>query len=499
MIHLKKPNILYIVADQFRGDTLGCAGHPDIQTPNYDAIAKSGIFFKNAYSTNPICVPARMTMITGKYSHKSAIEPLGYKGNGGNIKPDEFRLPLFLTENGYKTYSSGKLHYLPYTPPNTPNTLHGFEKAVLAESGRMLSIFDEKNQLRGVEDYIDYLEDVGWKGYSRAHGIGNNDIHPGPSPLPQEHHVDSWVATKAIDFIAEHIKNDPEKPFLVHASYPKPHSPYDPPRPFDQMYDPRKIQKPAIKRDSLPRTPSKEKERISRGFNFLSPEAFQVARSHYYGLISFQDQQTGRIIKFLKDNHLYENTIIIFTADHGDMIGDFGYFFKANMHQGSVNVPLILSWPGKFKGGNISESLVGIQDIVPTLLDLAELKTDETFDGISLKTELKGSGTINREVFISYTLESPMQSYMVRDKTWKYIYCESNGVEELYHMQDDSREEFNVIDQHPDIAKDRKNYIIKWALENKDYKILKDGQLIRTKVDLSDAKFNPSSMGWRWY
>lgn len=496
---MKKPNILYLVADQFRGDTLGCVGHPDIKTPYYDALANSGTLFKNAYSTNPVCVPARVTMITGKYSHKCVMSPDGYKGNGGQIKPEEFRLPKFLKENGYNTYSSGKLHYLPYTPPGTANTLNGFEKAALAESGRMLSAFDSKNQLRGVEDYIDYLEDVGWKGYSRAHGIGNNDIHPAASSLPSEHHVDSWVATRAIGYIEEHLKNHPNNPFLVHASFPKPHAPYDPPRPFDQMYDPRIIQKPAIKKDSHPRTPSKEKERITHGINYMSPEAFQVARSHYYGLISFQDQQVGKIINYLKENGLYENTIVVFTADHGDMLGDFGYFFKANMHQGSVNVPLIFSWPAKLKKGVISESLVGIHDIVPTLLDLLELNSNQKFDGVSLKTELNDKGAIDRQQLISYCLESPMQTYMVRDKRWKYIYSEANGVEELYDMLNDHREETNVYDLHPQLVEEMKNIIIAWATENNENKILSNGKLIKTEVSLQDIKFTPSSMGWRWY
>jgi arylsulfatase len=162
-------------------------------------------------------------------------------------------------------------------------------------------------------------------------------------------------------------------------------------------------------------------------------------------------------------------------------------------------VPLIFSWPSQFKGGVVSESLAGIQDIVPTLLDLLELKSDQKFDGISLIEELSGNGHIDREVFISYTLESPMQSYMVRDKKWKYIYCEANGVEELYDMINDKREETNIYDQHPQLTQKMKEIIVKWATENSENKILSNGELIRTEIDLKDTKFNASSMGWRWY
>lgn len=496
---MKKPNVLMIVADQFRGDTLGCMAHPDIKTPFYDSIANNGTLFLNAYSTNPICVPARATMITGKYPHKVVEKPDGYKSNGGHIKDNVFKLPQFLASNGYKTYSSGKLHYLPYTPPDVPNTLHGFQKAVLAESGRMLSFFDLKNNRRGVEDYIDYLEDAGWKGYSRAHGVGNNDIHPAPSPLPQEHCVDSWVATKAIEYIKEHQKNDSDKPFFVHASFPKPHSPYDPPRPYDQMYDPRQIQKPAINKDGKDRTPHMVRSSITHGFNFLSPEAFLVARAHYYGLISFQDQQVGRMLECLKNAGLYEDTIILFTADHGDMMGDFGFFFKTSMHEGSARVPLFFAWPKGIPKKQVSKALVGIQDIVPTILDLAGFTIPDDLDGISLKSDLLGKPNKPREFLISYSLEPPVQNYMVRDHIWKYIYNEANGVEELYHMLEDPREEINLIGTQPPLEKAMREKIIDFALANGDHKILKDGQLVKTNMNPLESVFSPKSMGWRWY
>lgn len=496
---MKKPNVLMIIADQFRGDTLGCMGHPNIKTPHYDALAKSGTLFRKAYSCNPICVPARASMITGMYSHKILESPEGYKGNGGHIKNNSFKLPQFLADNGYKTYSSGKLHYLPYTPPEEPNTLHGFQKAVLAESGRMLAYFDPANNRRGVEDYIDYLEDVGWKGYSRAHGIGNNDIHPAASPLPQEHCVDSWVASNAIQYLEEHLKNDNEKPFFIHASFPKPHSPYDPPRPFDQMYSPREVQIPAQNKDGKPRTPYMVQMAIEHGFNFLSPQAFLNARAHYYGLISFQDQQVGRIIDCLKKNGCYENTIIIFTADHGDMMGDFGFFFKTCMHDGSAHVPFIVSYPALLAGNQVSDSLVGIQDIVPTLLDLIGYQVNEKFDGVSLKNLLLGKTFKHRDYFVSYSLESPVQTYMVRNADYKFIYSEANGVEELYHLKDDLREEYNLIGSHKSLEDEMRSIIFQWAIDNNDLKIIKDNKLIKTPLNPEAASFKVKSMGWRWY
>ncbi len=490
-----KPNILFICADQFRADTLSCVGHPDIKTPHLDALAADGCVFPNAYSPNPICVPGRATMITGRYSHKCT----GNKDNGGTIKDDEIKLPQLLADNGYATYSSGKLHYLPYVNKNNQEpTLHGFQKAVLAESGRMLKQFDEKNEQGGVEDYMDYLETVGYKGYSRAHGIGNNDIHPAASPLPAEHTVDAWVASQAINYMDEHIKDAGDKPFFIHASFPKPHSPYDPPRPYDQIYDPRHIQKPAVAEEPTTRSTSKIIDGIAHGWQYLSPEAVQVARAHYYGLITFQDEQIGRLVQHLKDNDLYDNTIILFTADHGDMMGDFGFFFKACMYEGSCAIPFVFKAPGKAKN-NVNPALVGLQDIVPTLLDLVDIPLPRDVDGISFVPELEDSATQQREYIVSYSLRSPHQCYMIRDEQYKYLYSEANGLEELYDLKTDPRELKNIIESEAEIAKRLKDKMLEWIIENEDNEMLQDGQLVSTAVDAGKAEFRAGSMGWRWY
>ncbi|PCJ59064.1 MAG: hypothetical protein COA79_11945 [Planctomycetota bacterium] len=494
-----KPNILFLVADQFRADTLGCLGHPDIQTPNYDALAADGTIFTNAYSPNPVCVPARASMITGNYPHKCLHNPDNPKSNSGEIKEDQIKLPQLLAENGYKTYSAGKLHYLPYTDANQEHTLHGFQKAALAESGRILKQYDPKNEKRNVEEYMDYVEDVGWKGFSRAHGIGNNDIHPAPSPLPQEHCVDAWVATKTIEYLDEHLNDSPDKPFMMHASFPKPHSPYDPPRPYDQMYDPKTIQKPAINKDGKPRSPHMVVNSITHGIDLLSPEAYLVARAHYYGLISFQDKQVGKIIDYLKSKDLYENTIIVFMADHGDMMGDFGFFFKSNMHEGSVKIPMIISWPDKLPKSQVNHSLVGLQDIVPTITALVDIPLTKNVDGENLKETIETNQNDLRETIVSYSMEHPNQNYMIRDHTWKYIYSEANGVEELYNLNDDPREETNLIDKERSIADNFKARLIEWTIENKEDKILSNGKLVKTALDLSQIKFMEKSMGWRWY
>ncbi len=493
----KRPNVLLVMADQFRGDCLHCDGNEIIQTPNYDKLASEGVRFSRAYSPDPICVPGRACIITGNYPHKCT----GNKNNGGQVRDDQIKLPQLLADNGYETYASGKLHYVPYTPPGEPDTLNGFQHAALAESGRMLALFDPKDERGGVEAYADYLKKVGWGGYSRGHGIGNNDIHPAASPLPAEHFVDGWVATQAIEFLDYHQDNHSDKPFFLNVGFPKPHSPYDPPRPWDAMYDPREMPKPFVNREGKDRNPYGDYTAISHGVPIFSPETIQNARAHYYGLISFQDQQFGRLIEYLKEHGLYDNTIIIFTADHGDMMGDFGWFFKCVMNEGSARIPFLVSYPEGISGGRASDEFVGLQDVLPTIASLTGIALDKEVDGIDLAPLLKNENFYGRDYIISYSMGRPNQTYMVRTDRYKYIYNENNGIEEFYDMIEDPGEEMNLADRCDllDIIAEHRKTMINWAIENNDEELLEKGNLAVTEVDAADFEFNKRTLGWRWY
>ncbi len=493
----KRPNLLFVTADQFRGDCLHCDGNEIISTPNYDALASQGVRFTRAYTPDPICVPARATMISGNYPHKCT----GVKANGGTLKEDQIKLPQLLADNGYRTYASGKLHYQPYTPPGEPDTLYGFQMAALAESGRMLKHFDPEDKLGGVEAYSDYLKTVGWGGYTRAHGIGNNDVHPAASPLPEEHHVDAWVASQALEYLDYHRENHSEQPFYLNVGFPKPHSPYDPPRPWDAIYDPREMPEPYISRDGSERNPFITSSAIQHGVNYMSPEAVKNARAHYYGLISFQDKQFGRLVEYLKEHGLYENTIIVFVADHGDLMGDFGGFFKNVMQEASTRVPFIISYPEGIKGGRVTDEFAGLQDVVPTVASLIGVELDREVDGVDLAPLLKDEEFIGRDYIISYSLSSPWQTYMVRKDNWKYIYSEGNGTEELYDIEKDSGEEWNLAaaPEHRETLQELKQIMIDWSVENGDTELLVDGQPAVTPVDLSECGFIAKTMGWRWY
>lgn len=491
-------NVLLITADQLRYDALACNGNPFVQTPNLDALADSGVRFTMGYTPNPICVPARASITTGNYSHRATKS----KNNEGLIHDGQNKIAEVFGRAGYETYAMGKLHYVPYSPPGKPKLLHGFQHAELAEEGRILAQYDPKGERREMEEYIDYLHDVGWAGYSRAHGIGNNDPHPAPSPLPAEHHVDSWVATRTIDHLKHHLQTRKNKPFFMWMSFVKPHPPFDPPRPYDRLYDPREILPPlGSPEDLLNRNPYVRVAAATHGMPYLSPEAIRVMRAHYHGMVTFQDKMIGRVMNFLADAGLSDDTIVVYTADHGDLLGDFGGCAKCNFMEGAAHVPFIFSAPGQIPAGTVCNELVGLQDALPTLAALTNTDLAHPTDGKDLTSAWEHNRGV-RDVWISQCLESPWQSYMARDNRWKYCYSEVNSIEELYDLETDPGELQNLAgrDGAAEHATRLRKEIIRWCLEHGDHGMINNGNLVRTDMDLEPmCTFNDAVMGWRWY
>ncbi|MFC1454089.1 sulfatase [Verrucomicrobiota bacterium] len=498
----KKPNILMIMADQLRWDCLGCMGNPVIKTPNLDAIASRGMLFRNGFSTDPICVPARATIMTGNYPQVCT----GTKNNRGRIKDDQPLLPEVMKNAGYRTYAMGKLHFVPYSPPGTPRLVHGFEHVDLHESGRIIAQFDHTGNTRGLEDYFDYLADAGWHGYTRAHGIGNNDVRPCASPLPPEHTVDHWIADCTLRQIDRHYKEFADRPFFMFMSSPKPHSPYDPPTPYDRMYDPRKVPPPwGSVKDLKGRDPHLLHSAIyPYGADTLSPQAWQVIRAHYYGCISWLDNQVGRVIARLSEIGQLDNTLVLFCADHGDLIGDFGVVFKTNHLNGSVRVPFIVAGPGVAQGA-VSNALVGLQDILPTFAAAAGADIGCPVQGKDLTPVLSAPSAKVRDIFYSSTCEDPMQSAMVADERWKYIYSQAGGgIEELYDQSQSLSEEHNLAAEprHRSTKDQMRERLKATARELGDTNLLRENGELKTSNAHSDDPAKRrivSAMGWRWY
>jgi len=485
-------NVLVIMADQFRGDALHCSGADFMHTPHFDRLAREGVNFVNAMTPNPICVPARACLTTGNYPHKCT----GHKNNGGRIRDDQIKIAQHFSDNGYHSYAMGKLHYVPYS---NPRLLHGFDTCELCESGRVLAQEKSGGKDLGGEDFHDYLYTVGYGGYERAHAIGNNDVHPGASQLPAEHFVDSWITSRTIHHLERHLAHRSNQPFFMFTSYPKPHSPYDPPKPYDSHYDPRMVPPPFGSPELLAgRTPYMAANREAYDWQHMSPEAIQNARAHYFGLITFQDLQVGRLLRFLDEKGLADNTVVLFTADHGDMMGDFGCFFKCTFMHGSVNVPFILRSPGQVPPGLTSHQLVGLQDVLPTVASLAGLPLDRQVDGVDLSGYLAGGEV--RPHYVAQCLEDPQQSYMVFDGRYKYIYSQWDAVEELYDRQDDPQELRNIATQSSqrDRLAEMRQTLIQWCQDNGDTKMLDGKELASSTIEKpSEPRLMQRFLGWR--
>jgi len=491
------PNILLITADQLRWDCLGCMGNPVIRTPHLDALADEGTRFTNAFSPDPICVPARACIMTGNYPQLCT----GAKTNSGSIRACQPLLTEVLKSAGYRTYALGKLHFLPYAAPGEPRTLHGFEEAELTESGRILQQHDPEGRLRGVEDYFDFLADNGYFGYTRAHGVGNNDVRPCPSPLPAELYTDHWIADRTIAALDRHRANCPDRPFFIWMSSPKPHSPYDPPRPYDNAYDPRQVPPPFGSPELLPWIdPYVDATRYSHGVTSLSPQAWQVIRSYYYGNITFLDHQIGRVLARLDTLGLRDDTLVVFASDHGDLVGDFGSCFKACHLNGSVRVPLIAAGPGVRRGA-VSVALAGLQDLLPTFAARAGARIGQPVQGIDLSGLLDGATASVREVFYSTTGAPGRQSAMLTDGKFKYTYSEHGGIEELYDQQADIGETRNLA-REPGRARLCAQWRERLVAEARRLEdpLVADGELPRAGLDRSAFPSRAAtSLGWRWY
>ena len=494
---MKRPNILLITGDHLRNDALACNGNPFVDTPHVDALAARGATFLNAFSPNPICVPGRAAITTGNYPHVCT----GNKNNGGRIREGQTTIAGHFAGAGYATLAIGKLHYVPYAPPGQPRLLHGFQRAELCEEGRIVGLFDPQGRQHGLEEYHDFLHDVGWGGYERAHGIGNNDVRAATCALPAEYHEEAWVAQRTIANLREHLDGWPEQPFFCWASFTKPHSPYDPPEPYHRRYDPRELPPPIGSLDLLAdRDPLLRSLPTAYGWDKLSPEAVRLSRAYYYGMITFQDAMIGRMLGFLKDAGELENTIILYSADHGDLLGDFGCFFKCNMLQGSVGVPLVVAGPGVPAQAEPLPHLAGLQDILPTVADLAGVPLPRPVHGISQAQALRDPRTRLREVYVSESLESPCQRAMVRTDRWKYVYHELGGVEELYDVVEDRQELHNLARERPAVAAELRGALLDWCREYGDAALLDGAALKRSPEDAAAIRsFEAGRMGWRWY
>jgi arylsulfatase len=472
----KKPNIVLITADQWRGDCLGCAGgrHP-VMTPHMNQIAAEGVRFTQAYADCPVCMPQRVTLLTGQVASR-----FGLPHNFTQRSPIDVQtsLPARLArEAGYQTKAVGKMHFQP------DRARMGFEHIALHPN-----------------DYVIWLEETPYAGMYRGHGLGGNEVYPAVAPTPERFTHTHWIVEQAIRFLVE---RDPECPFFLWIVFESPHSPFDPPAPYDGMYDNFTIPDPVYGdwAEGPDYPPDFTARRLVGKYDQLSSEMLRETRRRYYGQVSYIDYQLGRFLGELRTRGLYDDTAIIFDADHGEHLGDHGIFGKTTFLRGSGDVPLVMRVPQWLPLAHSAleiDAPVLTADLHPTILELAGLAPEgEGTDGRSLLSWMQAGRGEERIVCGEYGRGGG--TVFATDGKLKYVYYAHGGVEHLFDVVHDPDDLHNLSHsaEHEGSMERLKAALIDY-LGGFERPLVEGGQLVVLDADLDVAALrgrNPCA--WR--
>lgn len=424
------PHIILIMTDQHRGDALGCAGNPAVITPNIDALASDGCLFSNAYTSAPSSTPARAGLLTGMSPWHHGM--LGY---GRVAEHYEYEMPQMLKDLGYNTLGIGKMHWYPQ------NALHGFDATIIDESGRVESPYF-------MSDYRKWFHKVAPGQNPDSTGIGWNAHIAGSYALEERLHPTVWTGDEAVDAIRNYSS---DSPFFLKVSFARPHSPYDPPQRIVDMYADADIPSPVVGNwcEQLPYDSHPEVHPEAYKGNFGDEYAVN-SRKYYYASITFVDEQVGRIVDELKRKGMYDNALICFVSDHGDMLGDHYMWRKTYAYEGSSAIPYIIKLPGakgRSAGGRIIDEPVELRDLLPTFLAVNGCHVPDGMDGMSLLPLIEGRKAHWREfIDIEHATAYWDDNYWcaLTDGKIKYIWFFRTGEEQLFNLSADPGETENL-------------------------------------------------------
>lgn len=436
---MKQPNILLIMADQFRGDCLGAAGHPDVKTPFLDTLAARGTMFENAYSSCPSCIAARAAFHTGlSQEHHGRV---GYED--GIPWRYEHTLAGELSKSGYYTQCTGKMHVHPLR-----NNL-GFHNVDLHDgylhAARYSRVPYGESQ-RQADDYFHWLRnECGIDADVTDTGLECNSWLTRPWIYPEKTHPTNWVTDRAIDFFR---RRDREKPFFLMASYLKPHPPFDPPEYYLNLYLNKKLEPPVVGSWENTELLQSQGRIFDSKCGPVDAELIHQMQAGYYGCITHLDHQIGRLIQTLVEQELYDKTVIIFTADHGEELGDHHLFRKSRAYEGSSRIPLIISAPDSLLPGirhnTVLSAVTELRDIMPTVLDIAGTECPGV-DGSSLLPLVTGETVSIRNYLHGEHSYGSLSSHWIVTETDKYVWYTETGEEQYFVLETDPREQRNLI------------------------------------------------------
>jgi arylsulfatase A-like enzyme len=414
-----------LLGDQHRADCLGCYGNRDIRTPALDRLASDGTVYEESYCASPLCTPSRYSLLTGMYPHQH----MGWS-NRSTIPPAFDTFATILKKEGYRTAAVGKMHLTP-----TYQDI-GFDEMLLAEQngeGRFEDDYHRELKERGLIDRVDLTDQV-QEYRKQADDEYWANFGAFVSDLPEEHHSTSWIGRHALD---ELEKWSADRPNLLMVSFIKPHHPFDPPRPWDRMYDPEKLTLlPGWTEECLP-----DDLRMHPGFfphERLTAKKLREIMAYYYATISHIDHWIGRMIELLKSRGLYDDTLIVYTSDHGEYLGFHHLLLKQNyMYDPLVKVPLIIKWPDR-PGGIRSDRLISNVDLAVTLIRQGGGEPAPYMAGM----DIGNPESIRTHVFCE---ELRGRQYMVRTREHKLIWCAEESLSRLFDLSRDPLEMNNLF------------------------------------------------------
>ncbi len=448
-----RPNLLFLMADQYRHDYLGCAGADFVRTPNLDRIAARGVRFTNCFSNSPVCAPARIGLASGLRPDR-----LGALDNSSFLPA---RTPTYyqrLRDHGYRVGCVGKLDL---AKPDAYNGRWGDRPRVYGWGFTHPEECEGKMHAGRVAEphgpYGFWLREQGLferfrEDYAEREAKGWVVDASHDSVLPAEAFEDCYIGRRAAEWL-ERVPDD--FPWHYFVSFVGPHNPFDPPAEFAEPF--RDAEVPGAIQDPLEDKPAWHEDRVVT----TDPEVIALTRRQYCGAIAAIDDAVGRVLDVLESRGVLENTVVVFSSDHGEMLGDHGMYTKQKAYEPSWRVPLIVAGPG-VDGGRKSDAMVELIDVNPTLTELAGTGVAEDLDARSLAPLLGGEAPDHREDVFA-TLR-----HLRCLRTDRHKLVENYGdVWELYDLQDDPDELHNLADDEPELLAAMKRQMRARHLEGK--------------------------------
>ena len=472
-----RPNIVLVTTDQQRLDTINALGASHMDTPNLDRLVNEGVSFTDCHITAPLCVPSRASLFTGYYPHTTGIY--------ANESSWQHSWVERLNRDGYYTVNVGKMHTDPYDAPM------GFEERYpvenkdryLADAPKLPSerfYFDEWDRALAARGFVKQQREFyrRWDDYEERLGAYEWE-------LPEDTHPDMFVGDMATWWLDAMPKLD--RPLFLEVGFPGPHPPFDPVERYAEEYLDRDVPMPDVDQKDLQSQPPPlrqkrefyaEVDSDSVGYP-LDPNEENVRRmrAYYYANVAMIDEKVGQLMEALETNGYGENTVVIFTSDHGEGLGDHGHIQKLAMYDEITRVPTIVWAPDRFEGGQVVDSLCQLMDLGPTVLELADVPVPESMEADSLVPALRGEEWDGRDyVFTEQPLDIGFMDddmgtgfmTMVRSDDWKLVHFLNESYGQLFDLEADPDERENLWDD-PDAAEKKRELLgtlREWRIES---------------------------------